>query len=208
VGKEYDRSYFDRWYRDPARRIASRAALRRKVAMAVAVTEHFLGRPVRTVLDVGCGEAAWRAPLRALRPGIAYLGLDPSAYAVRRFGRSRGVRAGSLHELVALRFERPFDLVVCADVLHYVPASEVSRGLEALAALCGGVACLEVMTREDDPEGDLRGFLRRPADWYRRRFARAGFAACGPQLYLAPGLSGAASAMERPGRDASRASRR
>lgn len=198
--KAYDRSYFDRWYRNPARRVASRAALRRKVAMAVAVTEHFLGRAVRTVLDVGCGEGAWRAPLRALRPGVSYLGLDSSAYAVRRFGRARNVLPGSFRELGALRFERPFDLVVCADVLHYVPAPDLAGGLAGLAALCGGIAYLEVMTREDDPEGDLRGFLRRPASWYLRRFVRAGFAACGPHLYLAPSLSGSAAALERPAR--------
>jgi len=169
--------------------------------MAVAVAEHFLGRPLRSVLDVGCGEAAWRAPLRSLRPGVSYLGLDSSRYAARRFGRSRNVRAGSFQELGALRFERPFDLVVCADVLHYVPATELSRGLEGLSALCGGVAYMEVMAREDDPEGDLRGFIRRPAAWYRGRFARAGFAPCGPQLYLAPALSGSAAALERPGRE-------
>ena len=197
--KAYDRSYFDRWYRDPAKRVGSRAALRRKAAMAVAVAEHFLGRRVRTVLDVGCGEAAWRAPIRALRPDVSYLGLDSSAYAVRRFGRSRNVRAGSFHQLAALRFERPFDLVVCSDVLHYVPARELSRGLTGLAALCGGVAYLEVMTREDDPEGDLRGFLRRPAAWYRRRFSAGGFAACGPHLYLSPALAASATALERAG---------
>jgi SAM-dependent methyltransferase len=199
VTKAYDRTYFDRWYRDPVRRVAPRAALRRKVAMAVAVAEHFLGRPLRTVLDVGCGEGAWRAPLRALRPGVVYLGLDSSDYAVRRFGRSRNVRHGAFRELDAPGFERQFDLVVCADVLHYVPAPELSRGLAALAALCGGVAYLEVMTREDDPEGDLDGFFRRPAGWYRGRFARAGFDACGPQLYVGPSLSVGAAALERQG---------
>lgn len=199
--KAYDRSYFDRWYRDPAHRVASRAALRRKVAMVVAVAEHFLGGSVRTVLDVGCGEAGWRAPLRALRPDVSYLGIDSSAYAVRRFGRSRNVRPGSFRELGSLRFERPFDLVVCADVLHYVPAPELSRGLAALAALCGGVAYLEVMTGEDVPEGDLRGFFPRPAAWYRSRLARAGFAACGPHFYLPPSHSDSASALERTGRE-------
>jgi len=201
VPKAYDRSYFDRWYRDPARRIASGAALRRKVAMAVAVAEHFLGRTVRTVLDVGCGEGAWRAPLRAQRPGVSYLGLDSSPYTVRRYSRSRNVRPGAFRELGALRFERPFDLVVCADVLHYVPAADVAPGLAGLAALCGGLAYLEVMPREDDPEGDLHGFLRRPASWYRRRFVRAGLVACGPHLFLSPSLSSSAAALERPGRE-------
>jgi hypothetical protein len=38
------------------------------------------------VLDIGCGEGIWRAPLRSLRPGIEYLGLDSSEYAIARYG--------------------------------------------------------------------------------------------------------------------------
>ena len=36
-------------------------------------------------------EATWRAPLRALRPDIAYRGLDASEYVVSRYGRSRNI---------------------------------------------------------------------------------------------------------------------
>lgn len=64
--KQYDATYFTRWYRDAG--LADPARLRRKVALAVAQAEYYLERPIRTVLDVGCGEAAWRAPLLALRP--------------------------------------------------------------------------------------------------------------------------------------------
>jgi hypothetical protein len=56
--KLYDRAYFDRWYRDPRTRIHVRAAVERKVALAVATTEYLLQRPLRSVLDVGCGENA------------------------------------------------------------------------------------------------------------------------------------------------------
>ena len=35
--KEYDRAYFDRWYRNPRHRVKSEAELRRKVAMIVAL---------------------------------------------------------------------------------------------------------------------------------------------------------------------------
>ncbi len=31
------------------------------LALAVAVAEYHLERPIRTVLDIGCGEGAWRA---------------------------------------------------------------------------------------------------------------------------------------------------
>src|SRR3954465_1619035 len=81
--KTYDHAYFDKWYRHPRHAVGSRSELKRKVAMVVAVAEYYLGRPVQTVLDVGCGEAVWRAPLLALRPGINYRGLDASEYAVK-----------------------------------------------------------------------------------------------------------------------------
>ena len=69
--KHYDQAYFDRWYRDPALRdtaIGGGARLARKVALAVATAEYHLERPIRSVLDIGCGEGAWRAPLLKLRP--------------------------------------------------------------------------------------------------------------------------------------------
>ena len=52
--KIYDRDYFDRWYRE--RPVLSRQRLARKVALAVATAEYHLERPIRSVLDVGCGE--------------------------------------------------------------------------------------------------------------------------------------------------------
>ena len=82
--KHYDQTYFDTWYRQ--RGIGDSARLTRKVAMAVATAEYHLQRPLRTVLDIGCGEGVWRAPLLKLRPKARYLGFDSSDYAVRRFG--------------------------------------------------------------------------------------------------------------------------
>lgn len=114
--KTYDRDYFDKWYRDPRHAVGSPSELRRKVAMVVAQAEYYLGRPLRNVLDVGCGEATWRAPLRALRPGITYRGLDASEYVVARYGRSRQIGLARFGQLEHLRFEQRFDLIVCTDV--------------------------------------------------------------------------------------------
>ena len=36
MSKLYDRAYFDRWYRDPARRVRAPASVARTVAMVVA----------------------------------------------------------------------------------------------------------------------------------------------------------------------------
>lgn len=200
--KQYDRAYFDRWYRDRRTRISTAAEVRRKVALAVATAEYFLRRPVRTVLDVGCGEAPWLPLLRELRPRVAYLGLDPSEYVVERFGRERNIRRAAFADLPKQRL-RPFDLVVCSDVLHYVADDDVAPGIGAIAGCVEGVAFLEVLTKEDDVVGDLEAFHRRPAAWYRRIFARAGLTAVGPYCWLSPVLHDAAAELEttaRPGR--------
>ena len=199
--KTYDRAYFDRWYREVDGSKVSRARLDRSVALAVASAELFLGRRVRTVLDVGCGEGHWRAPLLALRPGLQYLGLDASEYAVRRFGRARNIHHARFGDLAMLRPCPPVDLLVCADVLHYVPDAEFKAGLPGLAELCGGVAFLEAYTAEDvagdDVQGDFEAFIARPAKAYRRALEKVGFTFLGQHCWLSPALSGEVTALER-----------
>ncbi len=196
MSKAYDRRYFDRWYRAPRERTWRGSQLARRAALAVAVAEHHLERPVRTALDVGCGEGAWRTPLLKLRPRLRYLGFDSSEYAVARYGRTRDLRLARFSDFAALRPCAPADLVICADVLHYLPARELKRGLPGLAALCGGIAYLETFTREDEIEGDFDGFIPRNASWYRRLFADAGFVQSGPHCWLSPVLRGSTTSLE------------
>ncbi len=195
--KTYDRDYFDKWYRQPQHAVGSPAELRRKVALAVALAEYYLGRPVRNVLDVGCGEAAWRAPLRKLRPGLDYRGLDASAYAASRYGRSRHVGLARFGQLEHLRFDTRFDLIVCTDVLHYLKPVEIRAGLQGIGELIEGVAFLEVFTSGDEVVGDRHGFVARAPSWYLREFARVGLLACGSHGYLGPRLNQRVAALER-----------
>ncbi len=194
--KVYDRAYFDHWYRNPANVPHSPAQLRRKAMLAVSVAEYYLGREVRNVLDVGCGEGAWLAPLKQLRPKIDYLGLDSSDYAVARYGRTRNLRKASFGQLGELRFDQKFDLIVCSDVLHYVRAVELRYGLSGIAEMLSGAAFLELFTTQDRLEGDKQGFISRPAKWYLGVFAEAGLIACGSHCYLGPKLHGCVSALE------------
>jgi len=195
--KSYDRAYFDRWYRDPRHRVRASGETRRKVAMIVAMAEYYLGRPVSNVLDVGCGEGVLRAPLRKLRPDIEYLGLDSSEYVVNRFGRSRNLRLVRFADLAELRFDRRFDLIICSDVVHYLRAPELVRGLSGFAELLAGLAFIELFTSRDPVDGDKAGFLSRSPSWYRQRFAQAGLMACGSHCYLGPHLMHSVSALER-----------
>lgn len=197
--KRYDRDYFDRWYHNTDTRVMSPGALRRRVAMVVALTEHFLHRPIENVLDVGCGEGSWRAPLKKLRPKIRYLGLDTSPYVIERFGRRRNIYPLSLGQLAEQRFDTPFDLIICANVLHYVDASELRRGLSGFRELLYGMAYLETYVRGDPVRGDHHDFKARPASWYRKVFAEAGMVACGPQAWLHEDLAAKLSALEVAG---------
>ena len=196
MSKQYDAAYFQHWYRDSG--LSDRSRLRRKVALAVAQAEYFLERPIRTVLDIGCGEGAWRAPLRELRPKLEYLGFDSSDYAVQRYGRTRNLHPAKFGDFAWLRPCAPVDLLICSDVMHYLSERELKAGLPGLAELCGGVAWLETFTAEDieNFEGDQDGFQARPARWYRRRLQNVGFAPLGAHCWLSPELTDQVAALE------------
>jgi len=198
--KRYDQRYFDTWYR--RRGIGGAQRLARKVALAVAIAEYHLERPLRTVLDIGCGEGAWRAPLLRLRPKVRYLGFDSSEYAIARYGARRNLHLARFADFESLRPCPPADLLVCSDVMHYLPLKELDRGLPGLAELCGGVAFLECFSREDETEGDAEEFQARPAAFYRRRFAALGLRQIGSHCWLSPQLAGAAAALEMAPREA------
>ena len=181
--KSYDRSYFERWYRDPDERVSTRESLERKVRMALSVTEFLLGRRVRTVLDVGCGEAPWLTILRRSRPNVRYTGVDSSDYVLSRYGKLRNIRRGSLGALHRLNLDGPYDLIVCADVLQYVEDKEIDRGLKTIRRLLGGVAYIESFTTADAMEGDRQSWHERSRATYLEMFARAGLTQCGPYCY-------------------------
>lgn len=196
--KTYDQAYFQRWYQPDQTGGAARLA--RKVALAVASAEYYLERPIRSVLDIGAGEGAWRAPLLKLRPRVQYMGFDSSDYAVQRYGRSRNLHPARVGDFAWLRPCAPVDLLVCSDVMHYVPTRELRPALAGFAELTGGVAFLEAFTAEDEFEGDHEGFQARPAAWYRRQLTAEGFTALGSHCWLSPALAGHAAALERGGR--------
>lgn len=192
----YDQAYFDRWYRARATRVKHDDDVRRKVAMTVATAEYHLGHRLRSVIDIGCGEGAWRGYLRELRPGLRYQGYDASEWAVRRYGRARQLRLLRFDQLAQARPRAPADLLVCTDVMAYVPTAELLVGLREFARLCDGVAMLDVFAREDEFVGDREGYIARSARWYRRRFAEAGWTPCGSHCYLGARLASRAATLE------------
>jgi len=196
MSKVYDQAYFNRWYRDPKHRVMTTKELDLKVRLTLGIAEFHLGRPVSSVLDVGCGEGSWRAALLRHRPKLSYLGLDASEYAIARYGRSRNLRQLRFGQLEQQRFEHSVDLLICADMMHYLSSLELNRGLSGFAELCHGVAYLEVMCADDDFDGDHDGYRKRSARWYRRAFSKAGLSACGNHCYLSQDLRQGAMALE------------
>jgi len=198
-GNRYNRAYFDRWYRNPMTRVKSCAGIRRKAALALSVSEYYLERPVRTVLDVGCGEGNWLSALRSLRPRIRYTGVDASNYAVERFGRKRNIHLGSFATLEVIGLADQYDLIICSDTLFYLPIGELEQGLISLAPRTAGVAFLELYTDQDSVIGDFPKKGLRSASWHHKLLRNHGFLSVGSHCYLGPKGQDRAMEMERIG---------
>jgi SAM-dependent methyltransferase len=163
------------------------------------IAEFYLERPVRTVLDIGCGEGQWQPILSRLRPGIRYLGVDPSEYAVQRFGKERNLKLGGFADLGGINLTKTYDLIICSDTLYYVPRRELDTGLALIAQILGGIAFLEAYASDEALEGDFKEIEPRTATFYRRLFRRQGFVSCGPHCYAGSALRGQVMEMERGG---------
>lgn len=175
----------------------SPAELARQVAFVLGTAEFVLGRPVRTVLDVGCGEGQWRAALRKHRPRLMYDGVDPSTYAVARYGATRHLRLGGIEDLDTLPLRDAYDLVVCCGMLNYLERPALERGVRQVARRTGGVAYLELFTREDAFEGDTDWPAPQSAPWYRNLMQQAGLWPIGMQCYVPSASKDRVSALER-----------
>ena len=198
--RHYDQRYFDKWYRNPRYRVKSPQELARQVALVVSAAEYVLSRTLRTVLDVGCGEANWLAPLRRLRPRVQYTGVDSSEYVVSRFGTSRNIRLGTIDSLDRMRLRKEYDLVLCVGMLNYLDPAQLRTGLAHLYELANGVVYLELFTSVDRGVfGDTRGTRLRTPAWYRARIREARFLSCGMHCYIPDWLQEQTSALERCG---------
>jgi SAM-dependent methyltransferase len=195
----FDRAYFDRWYRDPRRRVLDRSEIGRRAALVLSIAEYVLERPVRSALDVGCGEGNWRAPLLARRPRLRYVGVDPSEYVVQRYGRRRNIIPGTAESLDTLPLRGPFDVVIASGVLNFLSEASLRRAARTLGRLTSGIAFFELFTSADDVVGDTRGWRPRSAAFYRRVLRQAGFTQCGPHCYAARSMAGTLAALERAG---------
>lgn len=180
----FDPEYYRRYYYDARTAVTTRREMQARARLIAAFTEH-VGLPVRRMLDAGCGTGMLRAPLARSLPKAQYVGLDTSEYLCRRYGWESA-------RLEEYRPARPFDLVICYDVLQYLEAQAAARALANFARLCRGVLYFSALTHRDwrcncdqartDPHVRLR-----TGRWYRLRLQR-NFREVGAGFWLRRGV--------------------
>jgi predicted TPR repeat methyltransferase len=176
--------------------------MRRRAELVAAFARH-VELPVRRILDAGCGLGLMRATLARRFPRARYTGLELSPYLCARFGWQQG-------SLATWTSSRPFDLVVCYDVLQYLGPRDAAAAMRNLGRLCSGVLHFSALTLEDwraycDRRRTDRAVHLRPADWYLSRL-RSAFVSAGSGMFVrrdAPlhlwALEQLASPRRRPG---------
>ena len=168
-GSGFDRDYYQRYYYDARTAVASRSEMRARARLIAAFVAH-AGLPVRRILDAGCGTGLLRAELLRLLPRAQYVALDSSDYLCRRYG-------WRLARIEEYRARARFDLVICYDVLQYLPPRAAQRALANFGRLCRGVLYFTALTRHDyehncdQARTDAQVHLR-SARWYRARLRR------------------------------------
>lgn len=166
----FDESFYRRFYDDPRTRVTSpRESARRARLIGGALSYHDVR--VRTILDAGCGIGLLRRPLLNEFPGAAYTGLEVSEYLCRRHGWVRG-------SLARYAPAKPFDLVICDDVMQYLAEGEAGAAMRNLPALTRSALYFSTLTLEDwndncDRSRTDRDVHLRPAGWYLRRLRRS-----------------------------------
>lgn len=161
--------FYRRYYEDPDTRVASQADADR-LGDFICAFLRYLDIPVRRVLDAGCGTGQMRASIARAFPEARYVGLEPSAWLCERFGWIQGSLADHCPRA-------PYDLVICHDVLQYLPEAEARRALANLGRLCRGALYFSVLSREDwrrnaDRNRSDSSVHLRPVAWYQARLAR------------------------------------
>jgi SAM-dependent methyltransferase len=166
----FDAGFYRRYYLDPRTRVVTRSEMARRAELIAAFVRHGEFR-VRSILDLGCGLGLMRDALLRQFPRARYTGVEASPYLCERYGWEQGSAA-------TYSVRKPFDLVVCYDVLQYLTSREAAAAVRNLGLLCAGVLHFGALTREDwdlycDQRNTDRDVHIRPANWYRRRLAPA-----------------------------------
>ena len=166
----FGRDYYRRYYFDPHTAVVTRTEIAARARLIAALSVH-AGVAVRRILEAGCGTGMLRAALMPLLPRAEYVALESSEYLCRRYGWTPG-------RIEDYRVRKPFDLVICYDVLQYLEDAAAARALASLARLCRGILYFSALTRFDfahncDRSRTDADVHLRSARWYRSRLQRS-----------------------------------
>ena len=167
--ERFGRDYYQRFYRNARSSVTSQAEMTARANLIAAYVKH-IDSPVASVLDAGCGLGLMRTALLRALPGATYVGLEYSEYLCQKYGWLNG-------SIADYRPRKPFDLVVCYDVLQYLDDASAAKAMRNFANLCRGVLFFSALTRRDWRENaDQRrtdpAVTMRTAEWYRSRLRR------------------------------------
>jgi hypothetical protein len=167
---QFGAAYFRKFYLNPATRVVTSIEMRSRATLIAAILTH-LQIPVRSILDAGCGIGLLRRPFAAVLPRARYVGLEFSEYLCRRYGWQQG-------SVISHEPRKPFDLLICYDVLQYLDDARAARAIGNFARLTRAALYVSALTREDwrdncDRSRTDRAVHLRSGAWYRRRLGKA-----------------------------------
>ncbi len=162
--------YFRKFYRNPKTRVVTPAEMRTRATLIATILRQ-AQIPVGSILDVGCGIGLLKGPFAELLPRARYAGLEFSEYLCNKYGWAHG-------SVTDYGVSKPYDLVICYDVLQYLPDREAGRAIANLARLSRASLYFSALTSEDwrdncDRSRTDRSVHLRPGAWYRRRLRRS-----------------------------------
>lgn len=176
---DFNKAYYDRFYRNQRTRATSPAAAQRQAAF-IANYLRYMEVPIKRIADIGCGLGDVLNALGKEFPRAKTQGVEFSSYLCDEYGWQEG-------SVVDYSPSKPFDVVVCNDVISYLNDRNCAKAIKNLAALTKSAAFLGILTEEDwelcdqdrtDPDQYLR-----PKAWYEKRLAKH-FVGVGGGMYL------------------------
>jgi len=190
----FSAAYFRKFYLNAATRVVTAAEMRSRAALIASALKQ-CQIPVRRILDAGCGIGLLQKPFKEFLPRARYAGLEASEYLCGRFGWTFG-------SIVDFEARNPYDLVICYDVLQYLPDAEAARAIVNLSRLSGAALYVSALTMEDwrencDRSRTDRAVHLRPGAWYRRRLNKW-FRYVGFGIWIRKNVTAILWEMERP----------
>jgi 2-polyprenyl-3-methyl-5-hydroxy-6-metoxy-1,4-benzoquinol methylase len=194
LSNNFNVAYFRKFYLNASTRVVTAAEMRSRAALIAGALRQ-CQIPIRSILDAGCGIGLLRKPFKEFLPRARYVGLEASHYLCTRFGWMQG-------SIIDFAPRVPFDLVVCYDVLQYLPDAHAARAIHNFSELTRAALYVSALTTEDwrencDRSRTDRAVHLRSGAWYRRRLNKS-FRYVGFGIWVRKNVTAILWEMERP----------